>query len=71
LDKGIYGELLLPKVSWIMEVKTVGAVPFWFAGLLSQYKIYPVSFSKYGTEYQRTMLSNNRNISEEYNKIYA
>jgi hypothetical protein len=72
LDKGIYGELLLPKDQWLMEVKMKDVVPLWFAKLLSKYKVYPVSFSKYGMEYQRTMAKNNQShVSREYIKIYA
>lgn len=69
LDLGNYGELLLPKDLWVMEVKIKDATPLWFAELLSGYKIYPTSFSKYGTEYQRTM-QNSRTVYE-HNKIYA
>lgn len=69
LDKGNYGELLLPEGVWIMEVKIKDAAPLWFAELLSGYKIYPTSFSKYGTEY-RNFLTNSR-TSYEYLKIYA
>ena len=36
---------------WIMEIKATKAVPLWFAGLLSKYEIYPMSYSKYGTEF--------------------
>ena len=52
LDKGIYGDLLMPADCWLMEVKTKDSIPLWFASLLSKYRIYPVSFSKYGTEYK-------------------
>jgi SPX domain protein involved in polyphosphate accumulation len=72
LEYGNYGELLLPEKQWIMEFKINQAVPLWLAQLLSRYKIFPASFSKYGTEYQRTMLnSSNTHISREYGKIYA
>ncbi len=53
LDKGNYGELLLPQGVWIMEAKTNHAVPFWFSRLLSEYRIFPKNFSKYGEEYCR------------------
>ena len=65
LHYGIYGDLLLPKDQWIMEVKINRAAPLWFAELLSRYKIYPVSFSKYGTEYYKTILSVNYSGSED------
>ncbi|HWT73897.1 MAG TPA: polyphosphate polymerase domain-containing protein [Mobilitalea sp.] len=69
LDTGNYGELLLPDGVWVMEVKMKEAAPLWFAELLSRYKVYPTTFSKYGNEYQKTML-HSRTICE-YNKIYA
>lgn len=69
LDLGNYGELLLPKDQWIMEVKVKNTTPLWFAELLSRYKIYPVSFSKYGTEYQRTIANQKNNIQSM--KLYA
>ncbi len=56
LDIGIYGESLLPEGLWIMEAKAENALPLWFARLLSTYRIYPASFSKYGSEYQKTIL---------------
>jgi hypothetical protein len=68
LDYGIYGDLLLPKGQWIMEVKINNAAPLWFAELLSKYKLYPTSYSKYGTEYSKTIL-NNRDTQSEYNKM--
>lgn len=38
-----------------MELKTAGAIPLWMTRLLTDEKIYPTSFSKYGTFYQKTM----------------
>ena len=69
LDKGNYGELLLPEGVWVMEVKIKDAAPLWFAELLSSYKLYPTSFSKYGTEYRNFMTHSK--ASYEYHKIYA
>ncbi|MDD5899957.1 MAG: polyphosphate polymerase domain-containing protein [Lachnospiraceae bacterium] len=51
LHYGIYGEKLLPEDEWIMEVKIENAMPLWMTKILSEFRIYPVSFSKYGTEY--------------------
>ncbi|MDF2941197.1 MAG: hypothetical protein K0S01_55 [Herbinix sp.] len=58
LDKGNYGDLLLPTGLWIMEAKLNNTAPLWFAELLSRYKIYPATFSKYGEEYRKTVLHN-------------
>ena len=51
LKNGIYGERIIPKDEYLMELKTDGAVPLEFTKLLSELKIYPSSFSKYGTAY--------------------
>ena len=40
---------------YIMEIKTIGALPLWLARSLSELKIYPISFSKYGKIYEREM----------------
>ena len=62
LDKGVYGRVLLTDCK-LMEVKVLGAVPIWFAHLLSKYSIYPTSFSKYGTEYMQYVRSQGVNSS--------
>lgn len=51
LEKGIYGNDLLEPGQRIMEVKTPGAMPRWFAEILDEMHIYPCSFSKYGRAY--------------------
>ena len=33
---------------YVMEVKTLDSMPLWFVKILSDLKIYPKSFSKYG-----------------------
>lgn len=50
---------LLEKGYHLMEVKIAGAVPLWFAVLLSEEKIYPVSFSKYGNVYLNQLAAGN------------
>ncbi|MCL2276410.1 MAG: polyphosphate polymerase domain-containing protein [Treponema sp.] len=40
----------------IMEIKTKNSIPVWLAVLLSKNKIYPVSFSKYGTYFTKYVL---------------
>jgi SPX domain protein involved in polyphosphate accumulation len=69
LDIGIYGDLLLQKGQWIMEAKMNNTAPLWFAKLLSRYQIYPVSYSKYGSEYTNRVLSGSRNITKDYKKM--
>lgn len=56
LEEGDYGELILEQGKYLMEIKTNGAMPYWLAGYLSKMKIYPFSFSKYGTAYKNQLL---------------
>jgi SPX domain protein involved in polyphosphate accumulation len=38
---------------YIMEIKTLGAMPMWLVHALSDLNIYPTSFSKYGSIYEK------------------
>lgn len=58
LKNGIYGEKILPDGMYLMEIKTAGAMPLWTAEMLTRLKIYPTSFSKYGTAYQNIINKN-------------
>lgn len=49
LDSSKGCEELLQNNDRLMEIKVPGAMPIWLAGILSELKIYPHSFSKYGT----------------------
>lgn len=53
LSLGDDGELYFDKEMYIMEIKTLGAMPLWLVRCLSDLKIYPVSFSKYGSIYKK------------------
>lgn len=53
LEAGDHGRLILPEGQWLMEIKVSRCMPFWLTRLLSEYQIYPTSFSKYGTEYKQ------------------
>lgn len=64
LDTGNHGDNLLPPGVWVMETKVEKSVPIWFTRLLSTYKIYPASFSKYGMEYQKNILG--KSIPADY-----
>lgn len=55
LESGGYGEPLLDGDSWLMEIKVARSIPVWLCRLLSEYGVYPVSFSKYGTEYKQML----------------
>ena len=54
LSKGHYGERILPVDQCVMEIKALCAMPLWLTDVLRDLKIYPGSFSKYGTAYQLT-----------------
>ncbi|MHB8128680.1 MAG: VTC domain-containing protein [Mobilitalea sp.] len=70
LDIANYGELLLPPDHWVMEAKLDQTAPLWFAELLSRYKVYPTTFSKYGTEYQQMLLhKDTKTLQSEYKQI--
>lgn len=56
LSEGSEGEALLPDGQVLMELKIPGAAPLWLAHLLSEEKLFPVSFSKYGTCYREHLL---------------
>lgn len=52
LENGDYGEYLLEKGCHLMELKIAGAIPLWLTHALTELKIYPASFSKYGNIYK-------------------
>lgn len=51
LELGDSGKLYFKEDTYIMETKVLDAYPLWFTDILSSLKIYPVSFSKYGSIY--------------------
>lgn len=51
LERGDYGRPLLAKGQWLMEVKAEKTLPMWLVRVLSEYKLYATSFSKYGKEF--------------------
>lgn len=56
LAAGIYGTPIIPPESRLVEIKTVGAFPLWLCHALDKNRIYPTSFSKYGTAYRNLIL---------------
>lgn len=62
LEKGNYGEHILEKNKYIMEIKTLGSIPMWLVKLLNDNKIYPCSFSKYGEAYSQLILHEKEKI---------
>lgn len=53
---GDHGVPLLDEDLILMEIKIPGAAPLWLSRLLSENKIFPTSFSKYGTYYKKFVL---------------
>lgn len=58
LEHGSYGRKLLDEGVRIMEIKISNAMPLWLSHMLDELKIYPASFSKYGSAY--TLLTKER-----------
>ena len=53
LNKGNWGTDLLDQDKILMEVKVPGAFPLWMSRVFSELGIFPSSFSKYGSCYER------------------
>lgn len=53
LELGDKGNLYFNEEKYIMEIKTLGAMPLWLVKSLSDFGIYPVSFSKFGSIYKK------------------
>ena len=56
LCAGSGGELLTEEGQVLMELKIPEAAPLWLAGLLSEERLFPTGFSKYGTAYKDHIL---------------
>ncbi|MGN0659447.1 MAG: polyphosphate polymerase domain-containing protein [Emergencia sp.] len=56
LTAGDFGTVSFPEGRYIMEIKVPYAMPLWLTSALSQLKIYPVSYSKYGSVYSGFLL---------------
>ena len=50
------GQPIFPEDMILMEVKTAGGIPLWLTQMLSEKKIHPISFSKYGVGYTKYIL---------------
>ena len=53
LEYGDSGKLYSKDKFYIMELKSLNAIPLWFIDILSKLNIYPKSFSKYGNIYKK------------------
>lgn len=56
LEKGLFGDKCFNNDEIIMEIKTENSMPLWLVNALSELKIYPVSFSKLGSIYNRELM---------------
>lgn len=57
LELGDNGKKFFKDKMFIMEIKTLDAMPLWLASTLSELKIYPTSFSKVGSIFQEKIRS--------------
>jgi SPX domain protein involved in polyphosphate accumulation len=56
LNLGDAGIKYFKEDMYILEIKTLDAIPLWLTNALSNLEIYPVSFSKYGSIYKDYIL---------------
>ncbi|MEE0913196.1 MAG: VTC domain-containing protein [Ruminococcus sp.] len=52
LSSGSHGHSIIDESLCIMEIKALKAMPMWLCDILNELRIYPSSFSKYGTAYK-------------------
>ena len=57
IENGNYGISILDKNKYIVEIKTLGAMPMWLVKVLDELKISPAGFSKYGEAYTQLVLN--------------
>jgi SPX domain protein involved in polyphosphate accumulation len=58
------GYSILPENNMLMEIKTLGGMPMWMTRILSESKIYPTAFSKYGVCYTDHILGQSERAAE-------
>ena len=54
LTDGVFGDKILEEGTSLLEIKIPGIMPLWMSEILSKLKVFPASFSKYGTYYKTT-----------------
>ena len=67
LSLGAYGEPIIDSEHRLLEIKIPGTVPLWLAHELSELKIFPMPFSKYGKAFlsyikELTCFGGNKNV---------
>lgn len=55
LSRGDYGTVIMDRSTYILEIKCIDAMPLWLTRELDRLKIYPSSYSKYGTAYKHML----------------
>jgi hypothetical protein len=65
------GHLILPENTTLMEVKTLGGMPLWMASALSENRIFPTTFSKYGACYTGFIMNKQGIAAERMVKLSA
>lgn len=62
LEDGDDGTCVLEEGMCLMEIKASNAYPLWLSKILSEMKLYPNSFSKYGTVYVEDIVKKERGM---------
>lgn len=68
-EAGTYGERLFKDEVYLMEIKASLAKPLWLVHMLTELDIKRVSFSKYGTEFGKTLGKSERTSEYEYREV--
>lgn len=55
LESGTDGKKIISDDTVLLEIKTDGAMPVWLSRALDECRIFPSTFSKYGTAYRDSM----------------
>ena len=71
LREGDDGRALIDGDLILMEIKIPESCPLWLCNQLSELKIQPVSFSKYGTCYKKLILGNNHQSLKKEMRLSA
>jgi len=56
LEVGTWGSPLMEDGFVLMEIKIPGSIPLWLSRTLAELRIYPKTFSKYGTCYEKYLI---------------
>lgn len=65
------GKTVLDDDKILMEIKVPGAYPLWLTRILSDMKLYPTSFSKYGTVFLHDMVKSKTPIIQNQDQFIS